>query len=184
MKRHQLLSDQLKAWSAIHAAAVLSHVTKAPPGAAATITSLARCAARFTHRAVQALRQSWLQMRTGPWPWPEVLPLGELPEATAADGLRTAGVLHPRPYRPRSLPTRPRDPRADLRDQPRAAAASRDTLRCRGERDCDAHRRDRHSLREHFARQHAPRLARCRAPNREGQFGCGRSASWLCGGVR
>lgn len=184
MRTRQLLSDQLNTWSGTHAAAVLYHVTKAPPGAPATITSLARRAARVAHRAIQALRQSWLQMRRGPWPWAEVLPFGELPEATTADGLRTAGDLHPGPYRSRSLPTRPRDPRADLRDQPRAAAASRDALRCRGERDCDAHRRDRQSLREHFARQHAPRLARCRAPNRCGQFGCGRSASWLCGGRR
>jgi hypothetical protein len=184
MRPHQLLSDQLTTWSAIHAAAVLYHVTKAPPGAAATITSLARRAARFAHRAIQTLRQSGLQMRRGAWPWPEVLPLGELPEATAADGLRTSRDLHPGPYRPRSLPTRPRDPRADLRDQSRVAAASRDALRCRGERDCNAHRRDRHSLREHFARQHAPGLARCRAPNAEDLFGCGRSASWLCGGGR
>jgi hypothetical protein len=184
MRRRQLLSDQLITWSATLAAAVLYRVTKAPPGAPATITPLTRRAARLAHRAIQALRQSWLQMFRGPRPWPEVLPVGELSEATAADGLRTAGVLHPGPCRPRSLPTRPRDPRADLRDQSGAVAASRGALRCRGERDSVAHRRDRQSLREHFARQHAPRLARCRARNRYGRFGRGRSAGWQYGGGR
>lgn len=184
MRGLQLLSDQLLTWSVALAAAVLYRVTKAPPGAPGPITPLTRRAARLAHRAIQALRQSWLQMRRGPRPRPEVLPLGELPEATAADGLPAAGVLRPGTYRPRSLPKRPRDPRADLRDQSRAAAASRDALRCHGERDCDAHRRDRQSLREHFARQHAPRLARCRAASRCGQFGHGCSASWLCGAGR
>jgi len=174
--------DQLLPWSVILATAILNRVTKAPPGAPAAIAPFTRRAARLAHRALQALRQSRLQMCRGTRPWSEVLPLGELPKATAADGLPTPRVLHPGTCRPRPLPTRPRDPRADLRDQSRTAAASRDALRCHGERDCDAHRRDRRSLCEHFARQHAPGLARCRTPNRYGRFGGRCSAGWQCGG--
>jgi hypothetical protein len=173
MRPHQLLSDQLKTWSATHAAAVLYHVTKAPPGAAATITAVARRAARFAHRAIQALRQSWLQMRRGPWPWPEVLPFGELPEATAADGLRTPGVLHPGPYRPRSLPTRPRDPRADLRDQSRTVAPTRGALTRRHEPGTvDRPHPDRRGRGRFAARQYARRLARPRSSG--GSAGGGR----------
>lgn len=184
MRHHLLRSDQLITWSVTLAPSVLRRVTKASPGALAAITSAARHPARFTHRALQALWQSRLQVRRGPWSRSKVLPLGELPEAAAADGLRTTGVLRPDAHRPGPLSTRPRDPRADLRDQPRAAAASRDALRCRGERHPDAHRLNRQSVCERFARHHAPGLARCRASGQGSCFGRGPSAGRQCGGGR
>lgn len=184
MSRHPLTSDQSSTWSDNLVTPVLGRSTKTWSDALAAITSVARFAATLAHRAIQALRRSRLQVRAGSWPRAEVLPVGELPEAAAADRLRAAGVRRRGPYEPRSLPPRPRDPRADLRDQPGAPAASRGALRCGGEGGRDAHRPDRHRLCEPSARQHARGLARCRAQRRSGCFGRGRPAARKRGGNR
>jgi hypothetical protein len=147
MRPHWLLSDQSITWSERFAATIIGCAAQASRGTAAAVTSAARCAARLAHRALQALRQARLQVRGGPRAWPEVLPVSELSEAATGDGLRTTGVRRSGSYKPGSLSARPRDPRADLRDQPRVTASTRGALRCAGERHSDAHRLDRQSVR-------------------------------------
>src|SRR5213076_2922899 len=61
-------------------------------------------AARLSHRAVLALRQARLQVRSRRGTWSQVLPLGELHGPSSADGLRTSGRLRGRQSVPRELP--------------------------------------------------------------------------------
>src|ERR1039458_10001948 len=89
--------------------------------------------ARFSHRALQTMRQAGLQMRRGPRPWAQILFVGQLSGVAAANGLRTAGILRANGGVPVELPPSPRDLRDDLRDQPRVASPSRGALEDRHE---------------------------------------------------
>src|SRR5882724_12897298 len=134
-----LLSDQLLAWSVHLGKQVHCCFARAPREAARAAPTLAQHSARLAHRALQTLRQSRLSLCTGPWSWPEVLPLRELPAAAAANGLRAAGALRAGQRLTGGLSARAGDPGGDLRDQPGALASSRDTLSERGERGQSAH---------------------------------------------
>src|SRR5437763_14134175 len=124
-----LQSDQLYTWSDKYTKTAYGHLAKTPPSSSAPIAPTPGHPARLPYRALQTMRQAGMQMRRRPWPWPQVLSVGELPGLAAANGLRAAGVICASGGVPGQLPPSPRDPGSDLRDQPRTAAPPRGALK-------------------------------------------------------
>src|SRR5438105_14699466 len=95
------LADQLYTWTDNHAPQAAQTdfccLTPAPPPATAPDAAARSFAPWFSHRALQTLCQTGLQMRPRPRPWPQVLPVGQSLQATAANGLRSTG-LSPRSH--------------------------------------------------------------------------------------
>src|SRR5579872_4846579 len=129
-----LASDQLLTWSDEYSETGHRRLAKAPPSAPAPTAPAQSCPARFSHRALQALRQARLQVRPGPRSWPQVLSVGELSRPAPANGLRPARVLRAGERVSGQLPPRPPGLGGDLRDQPRAPTPSREAVRDRHER--------------------------------------------------
>src|SRR5215470_2085549 len=122
-------SDQSYTWSDENPEPAHCRFAETPQRSPAPIASAASDPPRFSHRALQTMRQAGMQMRQRPRPRPQVLFVGQLSRLAAADGLRTAGVLRANGRVPGQLPSGPRDPRGDLRDQPRTAAPTRGALK-------------------------------------------------------
>ena len=123
-----------------HDGKACSRTSTSTPGASAPASASGFVATRLSHRAIQALRKTWLQLCRGPRARSEVLSIGELSGRTAADGLHSAGTAATG-KRVRRQPTpRTRDSRAGLRNQPGAAASTRGALNGLGERGRSAHR--------------------------------------------
>jgi hypothetical protein len=163
MRFLDLLSDQFLTWSANGRYSVV-HFTQTPRAIAQANAGIGDALAGLAYRALQALRQTWLQVRRRSRPWPQVLPVGEFPGAPAANGLRAASRLRRRHRTPGELSPRPRDHRGDLRDQPRTIAPPRGALRGAGEpvvAVTHPHHRSANGRRTH--RQHARGLAHRRA---------------------
>ena len=129
MYRRALESDQLVTWSDEHTAAASGHLAQTPHCSSAPITATPCHPAWLPYRALQALRKAGMQMRRRPRSRSQVLSFCQLSGLTAANGLRTAGVLRTNGRAPCQLSPSPRDLRRDLRDQPRTAAPPRGTLR-------------------------------------------------------
>ena len=166
-----LVSDQLLAWSDENIETDHRRLAKAPPNAPAPIAPAQSYPPWFSHRALQALRQARMQVCPGPWSWPQVLPVGELPRPASANGLRPARVLRASERVPGQLPPRPPDLGGDLRDQPPAPATSREALKDRHERSAaSSPRTDRSGTGRRAPRQHARQLARP-GPPLDGQRG-------------
>jgi hypothetical protein len=162
MNDMDLLSGHVYDWSARSFGKIIVSVTKAPAIAVAKAPASGCGVARLADRALQALRQTGLQMCRRPRPRTEVLPVGEFSWRATADGLRASGTFggHPRPRR--QLPRGAHDARGGLRDQPRAVTAPRGALRTGGERNvAAAHPTDRRFRRCAAPRQHGRGLA-CR----------------------
>ena len=106
---------------------------QAPKAAIAANTTARSTPSWLSHRALQTLRQTGLQVRSRPWSWSEVLPLGQSLRATAANGLHSPGLLPPDHRISGQLSTAPSDLGGDLRHQSRAAIPPRSTLRNRHE---------------------------------------------------
>ena len=156
-----LVSDQLLTWSDENREADHRRLAKAPPSAPAPIAPAQSGPSRFPHRALQTLRQAWMQVRRRPRSWPQVLPVGQLSRPAPANGLRSARVLRAGERAAGQLPPRPPDPGGDLRDQPRAPTPSREALGDRHERSavippCT----DRSGTGRRAPRQYARQLAR------------------------
>src|SRR3954453_20311720 len=155
-------SDQLYTWSdEQHTEGATGDLAQTPHGSPAPTTSTPGDPAWLPDRALQALRQAGMQMRRRSRSRSQVLPVCQLPGLAAANGLRATGVLHANSGTPRQLSPSPRDPRGDLRDQPRIAAPSGGALTNRHERitgcpPCPARRR----IGQRVARQYAGRLPR------------------------
>lgn len=164
MSVHGLLSDQLYMWSDPNDRGICCCPQTAPQATAAQSAPPGVHPSGLAHRALQALWQSGLPMCRGSRTRPQVLPLRELPRQISTDGLRPPGRLR-RGKRARSrLPSDPRDPRRDLRDQPRTAAASRGALRGGGEPSFNlVHHPHRFPVWRRAPRQHARGLVRRRA---------------------
>ena len=112
-------SDQLYTWSEENEERACCHLEKTPPSASAPVAPAQGDLARLVDRALQTLRQAWVQMCRRSRPWPQILPFGEPPGLAATNGLCAAGVARPG-FRVRcQLPSSPRDLGGDLRDQPR-----------------------------------------------------------------
>ena len=162
MSFHHLLSDQFLTWSANGRYSVV-HFTQTPRAIAQANAGVGDASARLAHRALQALRQTWLQVRRGSRSWSQVLPVCELSRPPAANGLRAASRLRRRHRTPGELSPRPRDHRGDLRDQPRTIAPPRGALRGAGEPVAVAHPLHRSAIGRRTHRQHARGLAHRRA---------------------
>lgn len=164
MSIRKLLSDQLYIWSDQDERGTRFRPQTAAQTVAAQTASLGVGPARLTHRALQALWQTRVQVRRGSRTRPQVLPLRELPGPSAANGLRAAGRLRRDQRARRQLSSNSRDPRGDLRDQPRTAAPSRGALSGSGGPGSQlAHHPHRFALWRRAPRQHARGLARRRA---------------------
>lgn len=120
-KKSSLLSDQYYDWSDIFTetiAPISPEPTQKPP---APTTTLICAPPRLAHQTLQTLRQTRMQMCSGPRPRSQVLPLHQPAGSNAGYGLcPTGGPRHGRPI-PRELSFRPRDSRADLQHQSRTA---------------------------------------------------------------
>ena len=159
MNSFGIWSDQSFRWSATYAEEILCRPTKAPSGSTRQAAAPRCHPSRFSHRTLQALWQAWLQMRQGARPWSQVLLVRELSEFTAANRLCSAEPSCRDQQTPRQLSARSRNLRADLRDQPRAAAPPRGALRAHDEhRFFRAHRADRSPISKHDRRQYAREL--------------------------
>jgi len=162
MNDMDLLSGHVYDWSARSFGKIIVSVTKAPAIAVAKAPASGCGVARLADRALQALRQPWLQMCRRTRPRPEVLPVGELSRRATADGLRAPGKSGGHSRARRQLPRGAHDARGGLRDQPRAVTAPRGALRAGGERNvAAAHPTDRRFRRCATPRQHGRGMA-CR----------------------
>ena len=158
-----LLSDQFSTWSA-NGRYSFVHFAQTPRAIAEANAGVRDALARLSHRALQALRQTGLQVCRRPRPWPQVLPIRELSRPPAANGLRAASRLHQRRRAPGELSPRSRDHRGDLRDQPRTIAPPRGALRGAGEPAVAVARQfHRSAIGRRTHRQHARGLAHRRA---------------------
>jgi hypothetical protein len=159
MNSSVILSDHFFTWSDIYAKEILRRLAKTPSGSAGQAAAPRWHPSRFSHRTLQALWQAGLQMRQGSRPWPQILLVRELSECAPASGLCSAEPSCGDQEIPRPLSTRSRNLRADLRDQPRAAASPRGALRAHDEY-CFflAHRAHGSSISKHDRRQHAREL--------------------------
>ena len=160
MNAYGLDSDQSNTWSVCDdRSTILRRAQTTPQTVAAETSATGLRDARIPHRALQALRQSRLQMCRRPRTWAKVLPVGQLPWQNAADGLRATRRPRRDQPAPGQLSPGSRDPGGDLRDQSRTVAPPRVALRSRGEPDANIARRShRHPSCRNASRQHAHRL--------------------------
>ena len=128
MKVKNVLSDQFINWSVIYDKQIEFFTSAAAQGPLAAVTCPECYPPRLAHRAVQALWKSWLQMRQGTRPWPKILSLRHAFAGEASDRLRSPGLLRPGEPASRQLPFRSRDPRGDLRNQPRTPSTKRTAI--------------------------------------------------------
>ena len=162
MNNLHLLSDHVYDWSDISIRKIIVCVAQAKAVVTSQTSAVGCCASRLADRTLQTMREAWLQMCRRSRPWPEVLPVGELPRRTTADGLRASRKYRSRPRARRQLPRGAYSARGGLRDQPRAVTAPRGALRCGGERNfAAAQHPDRHCRRCAAPRQHGRGMA-CR----------------------
>jgi hypothetical protein len=163
MRFLDLLSDQFLTWSANGRYSVVLF-TQTPRAIAQANARIGDALAGLAYRALQALWQTWLQVRRRSRPRPQVLPVGEFPGAPTTNGLRAAGRLRRRHRTPGELSPRPRDHRGGLRDQPRTIAPPRGALRGAGEPVAAVtHPHHRSAIGRRTHRQHARGLAHRRA---------------------
>jgi hypothetical protein len=154
-----LISDQFSTWSANGRYSVV-HFAQTPRAIAEANAGVRDALARLAHRALQALRQTGLQVRRWARSWPQVLSVRELSRAPTANGLRASGRLRRRHPTFGELPQGPRDHRRDLRDQPRTITPPRGALRGLGEPDAAfTHPLHRFAIGRRTHRQHARGLA-------------------------
>lgn len=120
MFKNSVQSDQLYKWSDINGRKVSKIAPAETKSTPARTASLAGHIAWIAYRAIQALRQAWMQMCGRTWSWSQVLPVHQPRREKTGDG------LHPR--RPPGkggrifgkLPQGKRDLQRTLCHQPRA----------------------------------------------------------------
>ena len=69
MNTSVLISDQLNTWSEFYARYSVIHFAQASRPIVAAYSGSGYAVARLAHRALQALRQTWLQVCRWPRPW-------------------------------------------------------------------------------------------------------------------
>jgi hypothetical protein len=163
------LADQLYTCTDNHAlpAAQTDFCCSAPaPTPAAAADAAARSSAPWLpHRALQALRQAGLQMRSRPRSRPQVLPLRQSLSTAAANGLHSPGLLLPDHRISGQLSATPSALGRNLRHQSRAVISPRATLSNRHHESWSSLSAGslRCRTRQLASRQHALRLARQRS---------------------
>src|SRR5664279_5319893 len=135
MNFHLLYSDHSFNWS-VNNERFDSNRAKVQPQEAPSQSSCTRFGASWLlDRALQTLRQSKLQVRTGPGPRTQDISHRELSRPLPSGGLRSSGQLRTNQPVCRELRSNPRDIGGYLRDQPRTVTSARAALRCSGEPD-------------------------------------------------
>lgn len=156
-----VLSDQLFTWSDKNEAEIDCGPEKTAPGPPSSTASSDHYPPRLSHRTLQALWQARLQMRQGPRPRSQVLPVRELSPCAPTNGLCAAGVSRSDQEVSGQLSACERDLGGDLRDQSRTTAPTRGALRNPDERNVFlAHRTHRCGVGRRTSRQYARGLAR------------------------
>ena len=156
-----LISDQCNNWSDESSKKIRCRASKTTQRSCASTAAAAIDPTWFPNRAIQAVRQTGMQMRRGPRTWSQVLPVDQLPRPEAADGLCAAGSCPPGDRVSVQLSSGARDPGSDLPDQPRVAASARGALKGCHERIADRLlSTDRCRAGGRAVGQHAGRLAR------------------------
>lgn len=125
----EVRSDQLDTWSDENRKGTCCQLEKAPPNAFAPVTAAQGSPARLAYRALQALRQTGMQVRRRSRPWSQVLSFREPLGLAATDGLCAAGISCPGCGICRQLSPSPRNLGSDLRDQPRTPAPPEGALK-------------------------------------------------------
>jgi hypothetical protein len=150
-----LESDQFYNWSDQHERQIYQHVEAKTKNAPAKPARLDRRTAGFPHRALQALRQVWMQLLPGSGPRPQILSVRQQAETETRNGLCSARLFGKSERASGQLPQDKINPGRALRDQPRTPAPEGETLArsppcsLRGQRDANVSsrcRRDGHSL--------------------------------------
>lgn len=160
MNQFELLSDQLFKWSENHANSLDHRAQTSAQATAAQTPAVGWRFAWLVDRALQALRQTGLQVRQWSGTWTEVLLVGESYRCSTDDELRSAGHSAASLAIPCQLPRNPRHTRSALRDQPRVAAPPGTVLGAGGEREIHKpHRHLRYHCRCDADGQHARGVA-------------------------
>lgn len=156
MKRVSIESDQFYNWSDNrHAGKIYQHIEAKTKSAPAESARLDRRTEGFPHRALQALRQIWMQLLPGPGARPQILSVGQQTGTKARDGLCSARLFGKSERASGQFPQNKINSGGALRDQPRTPAAEGETLdrappsSLRGQHDANVSsqcRRDRHSF--------------------------------------
>jgi len=159
--KERRLSDQYYDWSARQPPQSLDTGTPAETQAACgPAAAPGGVLVRLLDRALQALRQSGMQMRHGPRAWSEVLPVGQPVGSDTTDGLRALRVSATGPAVRSELSTDARNPQGNLRHQSRTVATTATTIDRIG--DCHRHSQTGAHRPTGFGgrsgRQHAPGL--------------------------
>jgi hypothetical protein len=118
----RIQSDQFYNWSDIYEKKIDLLPSQTAQNAHRASTSSGRYPKRFTHRALQALWKTWVQVCQRPRARAEVLPLRYALEGQAANGLRATRSPLPGRQTSEKLPQPATNPRRNMRDQPRALA--------------------------------------------------------------
>lgn len=165
MIKNRSLSDQLYKWSD-SARQINFFVTPPSQDIIGPTAAPGAGTARLTHRTLQALWQTQLQMRKRPWPRPQTLPFSQSHRYTSRDGLRSSGIQRPSDPISRQSPADSHNPRRGECHQSRIAAPPRGFLSHDGERlkRC-AYRDSQPTTRQHPHCQYARSVARPRVPN-------------------
>lgn len=177
MNRTALQADQLCTWSDSHAHPTAQtnfcRVASTPPTALTPPAAPRSSFAGLPHRALQALRQAGMQVRSRSRSWPQVLPLGQSLWPATANGLPPPALSKPGQRVSRQLPPSPRDFGRDLRHQSPTAMPPRGALSHLHE-PCSslALRFLRSQTRRPTPGQYALRLARRRIHGRSHRGGC------------
>ena len=128
MNRKKAISDQLYKWSDKDENQIdYCHPTKAK--SAFEKLASPRCHfARISHRALQEVRQSGMQVRKLKGPWSQILFIRQQTREKSTDGLRSTDVSRKSQGIFRKLPKDQGDPGRTLRNQLRTFEAPRKTL--------------------------------------------------------
>lgn len=175
MDRCDTRSDQLNMWSDKNARTLDLNPAAAQDNLTWPDAAYGCSAAWLADRALQTLRQAELQMRQGPWSWPQVLSFRQPQRCPPRDGLcaqstpsrggRSLDLLSPHSG----------DSRRAMRDQSRVVTPARGVLSRDGERGRDHVCRpcDRccKLVDGQYGRRLAPDCRRCRWPRRPGDGG-------------
>ncbi len=124
----EVFSDQLYNWSEKNEETFQPRTTKTPQGVASKTAAPRPNPPRLTHRTLQTLRKTWLQVRRRTRPWTQVLSLGDANSRQTSDGLRPLGLPRRGGHLAGQLPVSSRDSRGTLQNQPRAATQKRETV--------------------------------------------------------
>lgn len=153
MIEQNVISDQYRNWSDNYEKQISRISSEKAKNSFGQAPSSRCCSPRLLDRALQALWQTWVQMCTWSWSWPQALPVRQPGRGQTADGLCAAEVPRAGQRVSYKFPQDKTAPGRNMCDQPRASTPQGAIVnawhRTRGRRNKSVfslHRGDRHSL--------------------------------------